>query len=125
MLNFGSVFRYGENFYVYLMQTEDTIYAAKILHKELTEDLVRSRNIKSRNPKNKVSEKPMYCFVVLSTQEFKGQAAHYGNPGMSPNIPIEGYSELNEADLKILKHEISIDKAAQIILRKTIKELFK
>ena len=65
MLGFGTIFRYQENYYVHLVETDDTIYAAKILDKEITRQLVRNRDLKSRDPRNRTSEKPMYCFVVL------------------------------------------------------------
>ena len=48
MLGFGTIFRYQENYYVHLVETDDTIYAAKILDKEITRQLVRNRDLKSR-----------------------------------------------------------------------------
>ena len=123
MLSFGTIFRYQENYYVHLIETDDTIYAAKILDKEITKQLVRNRDLKSRDPRNRTSEKPVYCFVVLSTKDFAEQAAHYGVPAMAMGISIEVISVLNEEDIKVLKEEIMNDWAVAHILKKTLVDL--
>ena len=124
MLNFGSIFRYQETFYIYLLQTEDTIYAAKILDREITKELLRKREVESRNPRKETHWKPVYCFVVLSTDEFSKQAAHYGFPQMQSNIEIEAIGVINSRDLQELKNEIIKDSAVPPFLRDKIKELF-
>ena len=124
MLNFGSVFRYRELFYVYLIQTDDNIYAAKILDRETTKELIKNYEVKSKNPRNRTNEKPIYCFVILTTDEFKDRAAHYGAPDMPTDIAIEPFSMLNESDLNKLKKEIIEDANTPLVLRKTLKELF-
>ena len=123
MINFGTIFRFKELYYIYLVQTDDVLYAAKILDKELTKQLVRSRDSKSRSSINKTHEKPLYCFVILHTNQFKDQAAHYGSPDMATDLDMEVISMLNEEDVKSLKNEISCDIAANKNLKKLVSEM--
>ena len=123
MLDFGSVFRHRENFYVFLVQTEDVIYAAKICDKEMTALLVKTRDAKIKNPRNMTTDKPLYCFVVLSTKQLEGQAAHYGDPSMPTDIGIEPLFVLEKPDQDALMKEITADTAANIVLRKVLTEL--
>lgn len=123
MLDFGSIFRYREDFYVYLVQADDLIYAAKILGKEITAQLVRHRDGRSRNPRSRTQDQPMYCFVVLSTERFKEQAAHYGDPAMDTEIRIEPITALDPEDCEALREEILKDDAANIGLRKILGEI--
>lgn len=124
MLDFGTIFRYKETFYVYLVQIEDLIFVAKIHNPEVTRALVKTRDRKSKNPNNYTFEQPMFCFVVLSTSEFKNHSAHYGNPELSQDIEFDIISTLNEEDLNNLKSEIKEDMATSPILRETIQKMY-
>lgn len=128
MINFGDVFRYNnEECYVYLIQIDDIIYAAKILNKELTNEFVRLQNRKSRNPLNRTHEKSTFCFVILTTDEFSDQAAHYGSPQMPTDISdkMQKISTLNTEDIELLKKEIGEDIATYPILRETLLKILK
>jgi hypothetical protein len=129
MLNFGTIFRYKEKYYVYLVQTEELTFAARIHDIETTKDLVKSRDRKSKNPNNFTYEQPMYSFVVLTTDKFKDHCAHYGKPELSvPETQKENQfeliKELNKLDLENLKHEITEDKAVNPLLKETMLSLF-
>lgn len=124
MLDFGSIFRFKEVFYVYLLQTDEFIYVAKILDAEVTKTLIRFRDLKSKDPRNNTDQKPMYCFVVLSTDGFFQQAAHYEQPGMSTDSPVEPMGHLSEVDSQLLRDEIKSDTAVNAFLKKSITELF-
>ena len=41
---FGDVFQYGDNEFIFLVDTEDVTYAARILNKELTKLLIKGRS---------------------------------------------------------------------------------
>ena len=127
MINFGDVFRYNEELYVYLVQIDDITFAAKIISKEVTDAFVRLRDTKSKTPGNKTHERTSFCFVVLSSDEFRGQAAHYGRPQMPAEISekIQLVCTLNKEDIELLKSDIKEDVATFEILRKTISELFR
>ena len=120
MVNFGTIFRYNEEYYVYLIETDSILFAARIINKDITKQLIKRVN----NPAVKANGKPMYCFVVLSTNGFKEQAAHYGQPELSKNIYQDVVGELNEEDFNELKEEIKKDSASPIILRETFKKMF-
>ncbi len=125
MLDFGSIFRHRENYYVYLLQKGDLTFAAKIIDSEKTKELIRHRETRSRSPKNRTTEQPVYCFVVLTTSDFENQAAHYGRPEVPTSGEIfEVISTLNEKDLEALKTEIRRDGAVNTALRIGIDEIY-
>lgn len=125
MFNFGTIFRYKEEYYVYLLEIDELTFLAKILNPEITRALVRSRDLKSKNPNNHTDMQPMYCFVVLTTDKFDGYSAHYGSGHEIPkNCSVEIISELNKEDLKKLKKEIREDNAISPLLKETANKLF-
>jgi hypothetical protein len=124
MLEFGTIFRHKEEYYVYLVQVEELIFVAKIHDIETTKRLVRSRENKSKNPHNHTDEQPLYCFIILTTNSFENHCAHYGRPNLPNDTQPEIISKLNEGDLENLKNEIKKDGAASPLLRETISKLF-
>lgn len=62
----GDVFKYKGKEYVYLAQTEEILYAARILSKEETDLIERRHNQVNQRP-NRAEYKshPLYCFVIL------------------------------------------------------------
>ena len=123
MISFGSVFRYRENLYVYLVQVDDLIFAARILDRETTDALVKARDNKGKSPKNRIQDNPMYCFVILSTDEFRGQAAHYHQQLPTDSQPEE-LRVLSKEDIEALKNEIYTDTATFPALRKAVETIF-
>ncbi len=103
LLSFGDVFRYREEEYVYLARTEDVFYTAKILNKEDTSKVENQANRPSRIQ----IKSPLYCFVMLDTEEFKERMAHLHNTDKNEvNIYSDKYCSLNKKDLNALKAEI-------------------
>jgi hypothetical protein len=125
-MNFGEVFRYREQLYVYLVQKDDITYAAKIIPKEITDKLVKRRDIKGRDSQSRIQNQTLFCFVVLSTESFRDQSAHYGAPQMeTEGIDVaQPVSVLNDDDIENLKREIKEDTATYKDLRETIIKLF-
>ncbi|MCR4311060.1 MAG: hypothetical protein NUV54_00605 [Candidatus Taylorbacteria bacterium] len=101
---FGDIFRFREEFYVFLAASSEEIFAAKILDHE------NSRILESISKRS--SDKPLYWYVILTTDEFKDRAAHLMKTqqdiGIEPLLDWVGGS-LNETDLKDLKSEIMKD----------------
>lgn len=124
MINFGDVFRFKEEMYVYLVQAGELTFAARILDRALTQQLIASRDKNAKNPHRRSEEKLMYCFAVLTTDDFREQAAHYGKPEMPTDATPEPVRRLCEADIEKLKIEIMNDGATNILLRDTIIKLF-
>lgn len=113
LLKFGDVFIYKEEEYVYLAQTADTLYAAKILNpqhsKLVSETFVRrDRNQKMRG---QTSQHPLYCFVMLSTEGFQDRMASFYKPYAKDPESVTG--TLNAQDIGQLIDTI-VDPASPI-----------
>ncbi len=124
MFNFGSIFRYKEYYYVYLVQRGEFTFAARIVDPEKTRELSKMRDLKSKNPKNRTTEQPLYCFTILTTDEFRDSSAHYGRPEISTDGGFELISQLNEEDIEKLKQDIKSDGAISPLLKEAISEIF-
>ena len=104
------------------METEDIRYAAKIHNEEITQLLLRARDNLWKNQKEKTQNKNLLCFVELTTENFRGRAAHYGNP----QVNISEYEDLgrvNDIDLDQLRTEIIKDTAVPNILRESVMKM--
>lgn len=125
MIKFGSIFRYNENYYVYLGQTEDIIYAARILDREYTQELLRL-NTKSENRhiRRPVDDSTIFCFVILSTDKFCGQAALLHNSQHDTDVHPELVAELNNEDIENLKKEIEGQSAIPSSLKEIVRRTF-
>jgi|GEM_PF-2336301 hypothetical protein len=130
LATFGSVFKYKENYFVYFTMTPegDRVFAAKILDSDLTSDLQRMSRRYEKLPAHPMSGSLTLCFVILSTAEFKGQAATFVgtgdhvSPQDGPAFTFTGKS-LDEEDIKELRKTILEDKAVPSLLTKLIKEM--
>jgi hypothetical protein len=125
---FGSVFKYRDGYFVYLAMTaeQDRLFAAKILNSEDT-NLLRGMSAKyEKHPNHSMSGSIALCFVVLTTDDFSGQAAAFlgtgDNVDLTGKIDFVGKS-LNEADVKELQQMILKDKAIPSLLAKLIGEM--
>ena len=120
LLSFGDVFRYKENEYVYLARTDDIFYTAKILNKTDTHEVKKIAD--SRAHKLPVKS-PVYCFVMLDTQEFTERMAHLFNTDKNDvNVYIDKYCTLCSKDLQAIKKEILDD---ETMVPRQLKELVK
>lgn len=122
---FGDVFQYGDNEYIFLADTEDVTYAARILNKELTKQLIKGTEAAVRR-NSRVIDSLIYSFVELQTQELKERAAHFLMTGKDK---FDGsiYTPLNivlcEEDLKAIKEEITSKKCVSIKLKELVKDI--
>jgi len=122
LLEFGDIFEYEGNEYIFLASKTDITYAAKILGTELSIQL--SKQCLKLVTRNVRIERPLYCFVILTTEELKDRAAHFGNPEINPQIFFNKQSiSLNDKDLNNLKQEIEKSRATPLGLRTIISNL--
>jgi len=124
-MKFGTVFRYVDKEYVYLVETPEAIYAARILTlpetKKVAEQYTRSV---AKNIPN-VERMPVYSYVILETKELKERAAHF--LGTDSNRFSDLFVPLNivltKADLQKIKDEIIKDGCVSIRLRDLVKDI--
>lgn len=119
IVKFGDIFRYREEEYAYLAQNGEIIYAAKILDKEKTDQVLKlcDKQYKYAPNNEKIKSNVLYSFVMLSTDEFKDRMAHFEGTdknNIEPSFDIIG--SLNEKDLKAVKHEI-LDRSSAVPLK--------
>lgn len=114
MLIFGDTCRYREKEFVYLAQTADIWYGALILPSEDSKVLDSfQKRIKDGSKAGQMLSNKLYCFVQLTTEEFKDRIAHLGNPQQDESTVTEYVvsslvptGKLNNFDLKQIKKEI-------------------
>src|SRR3989344_3995792 len=122
MIKFGDVFRFNEQEFVFLAQTGEITYAAKILSKELTGQVLQLSAIREKAQK-KIDAHALYSFVMLQTPQFKGRMAHFKDTDKNPlNEGVEVTGQLNKKDLEGIKDEI-LDKNSAVPIK--VKELVK
>lgn len=102
--SFGDVFKYNDNHYIFLTSTTEATYCAKILDKRTSKELDSFYTRNLRKNKN-TTDKPIYCYTVLTTENFKEQAAFFGQPEI-PGIVTNKYCQLDKKDLKEIKKDI-------------------
>lgn len=112
MITFGEVVKYNRAEYVYLAATEEIIYLAKILNRtdgDAINRLYLIRQNQGAMSKVKIADSPLYCFVQLTTNEFKDRLAHFHQPGQDfgRDCIMDSLGRLNEADLKEIKETIA------------------
>lgn len=110
LITFGDVFRYREKNYVYLDRTEEIVYAALILPTEDTILLEEQYNRVSKQPHRleQLKNHPLYCYVILRTENFRDRAAYLGKPEMDNDLNLDVVSKLNKEDLQEIKKEIML-----------------
>ncbi len=122
---FGDIFEYNSEEYIFLAETEDVTFAARILNKELSRDFIDRRETVERKNSYRI-DNLVYSFVVLKTPQLQGRVAHlYG----SDRNVAKGvfYTSLNisllKEDLKQLQEEITQKKCVSERLKKEVKDL--
>ncbi len=75
MITFGSVFKHNDDPYIFLCQSEESIYAAKILSSEQSKKLLSFYNITKTSKQH--LEHILYSFVILTDKRFAEQIAHF------------------------------------------------
>ena len=125
MVRFGSIFRYNENQYVYLGQTEDIIYAARILNRDQTQELQRlNKKSEDRHIRRPIDDSTVFCFVILSTEGFHEQAALLHNSQYGTGVYPELTAKLNSEDVENLKKEIEENPAIPPSLKEVVRITF-
>ena len=108
LIKFGDVFKYRDKDYVYLAKTDEVLYVAQILSQEHTKQLNHQSEKISKQPHRAqfMEKQPLYCFVILRTEDFRDRAAFLGRPEMDDDLVFDVYSQLECEDLKKIKDEI-------------------
>lgn len=124
-LLFGDIFLYDDGEYVFLAATADQIYAAKILDKELTKRIENCCLKAISNNKERVLRLPLYCYVILTTEEVQDR--------MATLAKTDGYSfekvikklpfTLNEKDKKGIYQEISQSRSVSLRLKEQMRDI--
>lgn len=122
---FGDVFRYGDKEYIFLAETEDVLYAARILNKEQT-TMLRIGTTAAIRRNSLMLDNLTYSFVMLQTQELRERAAYFATTGKSRFDNLI-FTPLNiglcKEDLKGIKDEITKKKCVSIKLKELVKDI--
>lgn len=123
---FGTIFKYGDSKFIYLLETLKVVYVAKILDDYTTKLLEKMYLNKMKKGEIEIQHGTQFCFIKLTCDDFKNQAAVYGHEPISTIyrkffIPIPSESVIKE-DLKALKKEI-LTKPSWEELREKIKDI--
>ncbi len=125
-MKFGDIVKFKNWECVYLMETPEIIYLARILDEEISKSLIAQRQkIFTQGSKSMGYKQGMlkWSFVELSTAEYKERIAHYGQPDFDPEDIIDHISVLNVEDQKVLQTEIKNDPNVAKKLREHIAKL--
>lgn len=116
MLNFGDIFRYEiggqEDEYVYFIEINGIRYAAKILDQANSRELDRASERQAKIDRDGRYD-TLYCFVMLTTPEYKDRAALVGfcdnNDGFDDGWH-EPIGKVSDEDVKFLLQKIKESK---------------
>lgn len=124
-LMFGDVFIFNDNDYIFLAQTEEITYAARILSIEETKKIDSLANLKASqySKKDTINTNILYCYVILKTREFQDRMAHFNNSQKSFPTFIKSTSILSMNDKKQIKQEIITKKAIIIELKELVQKI--
>lgn len=110
LVKFGDVFRHREKEYVFLAETDDAVYAAKILSGDETE---KFEQLSARLETTPSVRKKSFAFsyVVLNTEDFRGRAAHLASTDDSEHqvTRFDVITALNQEDSSAIAKEILSD----------------
>ena len=111
IIDFGSVVYYNEIEYVFLAETEEIIYLARILNKEDTKKILEQyKKVYSTGSKNTPIrlQNPLYSFIELKTDQFRDRIAHLNRTDQSFDSAMifRKICDLLNEDKRDLKKEI-------------------
>lgn len=105
---FGDIFSYQNENYIFLANTTEQLFAAKILNKELTQEIVLAYKKALKSGSSARERALVFCYVELKTEDFRGQIASLAKTE-NTNFDIlsnkSSYSLCRE-DFQALKKEI-------------------
>lgn len=86
MIGFGTVILHKEQQYVFLFEEDGMWHCARILDPENRKALMKF----AERPSERIGNASgILCFVILRTDQFKGEIAHLQNPASSaPQSPV-------------------------------------
>ncbi len=122
---FGDIFQYGDKEYIFLAETEDVLYAARILNKEQTAILTSGTEAAIRR-NSLMLDNLTYSFVILQTQELRERAAYFASTGkerFDGPIFTPLNIELSKEDLKGIKNEITKKKCVSLKLKELVRDI--
>jgi len=125
-MKFGEVVKYREYEYVYLMETTETAYLAKIHNKEYSEKLILlQKKVFTEGSRRMayIQASPRWAFMELSTKEFKDRVAYYGLPAFNLEDVMDVIADLDKEDKKRLKRAIEIDPGVAKELREHVSNI--
>lgn len=128
MATFGCIFRFDEKEYVFLAQTSEIIYAARILDIEMTHRIVEKDNerMKMNFHRPHKAVHPLYCFTILRTKDFEGRMANLGKSQFGDagsHIPFTGQTLIKEDIIDLREKIISPDAPLPLELKESIRSL--
>lgn len=105
---FGDIFSYQDDEYIFLANTSEQLFAAKILNKELTQKIISAYKRALKSGSLARERALVFCYVELKTEDFRGQIASLAKTE-NTNFDIlsnkSSYSLCKE-DLQALKKEV-------------------
>jgi hypothetical protein len=125
-MKFGTVFQYFSKEYIFLVETPDIIYAARILTVPETKKVDgRYSTLVAKNTPN-IEKMPVYSYVILETKELKERAAHFlktdGN-NFSDLFLQQLSVTLCKEDLIKIKDEITKDGCVSLKLKELVQDI--
>src|SRR3989344_4284329 len=104
LLTFGEVILFKGGHYVWLTPDleEEKLHLAKVLDIENTKELIRVDKATERKHNSPSYNAPLFAYVVLSTKDFDGCAAHLMDSGGHANHKddFSVLGKLDEDDVK-------------------------
>lgn len=122
-ISFGDVFEYSGKEYIFLATTGDIFYIALILNSQDSKTVIRLFNMNLAKNQDYKLDSVLYCFVTLTTKEFKDRCVNFGNPGRdSFSMAVNKLAaSLNDKDKRQLRDGILNSRAAPIGLKDLMK----
>lgn len=125
-MTFGTVFSYLDKEYIYLAETPDVLYAARILDisetKRVDSQYVKQTALNAPN----IDRMPVYSYVILETKELKDRAAWFyktDGSNFTDLFMVLLNITLSKQDLRKIKEEITKDSCVSIRLKELVKIL--
>jgi hypothetical protein len=127
-MTFGDVIKYKAKEYVYLAATDEIAYLAVMPNAELSRDFINRREVvfnRASKTARAAQDTIAWCFIILSTEEFKERIAHYGRSAEEyrEEYFLDKIGKLNIEDQKALREEILKDNAAPGGLRDLVQDI--
>ena len=129
-MNFGDCVKYDGRDYIFLAASAEIIYLALIPSVEHSQKFVKFRDAAYKDTvrAERADGKNYYCFIELSTADFKRRIAHYGLPeGQIGDYDLRDFMDeigsLDLKDRKALRDAIISDGAVARILKILIEGL--